>query len=108
MAAIVPMGRRSLGSGSFLSVVCSVRKRSRSLFSARLTESIDIGRLIASGCRVRGKTTVSRSATTGSSLGYVRSASDAMLQCSGSDGDQGAATDIGRGDGRFGRQGDGG
>ena len=42
--------------------------------------TIDSGRVMASGCRVSGKTTVSRSATTGSSLGYVRTESDAILK----------------------------
>src|SRR5262249_23449908 len=76
-AAMVPMRFRSSGSGSSRSPVMSERKSRRSCASARLTASIDSARVIARGCRVRGKTTVSRRASAGSSLGYVR-ASDAI------------------------------
>jgi hypothetical protein len=80
IAAIVPMVFRSVGSGSSRSVVCRARNRRRSLASARFTDSIDSGREIASGCSVSGKTTVSRRASAGNSLGYVRTGSVAMLQ----------------------------
>ena len=80
IAAMVPIGFRSLGVGSSLSVVWSDRKISRSLASARFTASIDIGREMASGCRVSGKTTVSRRARAGRSLGYAWVGSVAILK----------------------------
>ena len=69
IAAMVPMVRRSEGSGSSLSLIWSGRKIRRSPARARFTASIDTGRLIDNGCSVRGNTTVCRSGTTGSSLG---------------------------------------
>jgi len=72
IAAMVPIGRRSVASGSSWSLVCSVRNSRRSDASARFTDSTEVGRLMASGCSVKGNTTVCRSASTGSSLGYVR------------------------------------
>jgi hypothetical protein len=75
MAATAPIFFRSAGSVSSRSCDCSVRNMSRSPASARLIDSIDNGRVIASGCSVSGNTTVCRSARTGSSDGYVRTGS---------------------------------
>jgi hypothetical protein len=69
IAAIVPIGLRSPGSGSSRSPFCSDRNNSRSPASARLIDSMETGRLMARGWSVCGKTTVCRSARTGSSLG---------------------------------------
>ena len=69
IAAMVPIGFRS--SGSRIVVVGGLQRQEQQPIAGQraVTASIDIGRLIASGCSVSGKTTVSRSASTGSSLG---------------------------------------
>src|SRR5438093_1378411 len=93
IAPIVPTRRRLSIAGSSSSLFWSTRKRRRSPLSARLTESTDAGRLIASGCSVSGRTTFCRSAMTGSSLGYVRAGSVGMIQPSGSHADPGGSND---------------
>jgi hypothetical protein len=77
---MVPTRLSSSGAGSSRSTVCRVRKSRRSPASARFTDSIDAAREMARGCSVRGKTTVSRNARAGSSLGYERTVSVAMMK----------------------------
>ena len=69
MIATVPTRWRSSGPGSSFSSFCSSSKTIRSAASARLTASIDIGRLTPSGATVIGKTTASRSGMTGIFVG---------------------------------------
>jgi hypothetical protein len=69
IAAMVPTWLSAAGSGSSVSVFWKVRNSRRSAPSARLTDSIEAGRVTASGCIVSGKTTVCLSARTGNSLG---------------------------------------
>ena len=75
----VPMACRSGGCGSSALVVCNVRKTMRSpAVSARLTASIETGRLMVSGRTPSGNATPSRSGSTGSSAGITGSGESAI------------------------------
>jgi hypothetical protein len=78
MTPTVPTRYTSSGSGSSLSFRWSTRNIRRSAASARFTDSIDTGRLTASGCNVSGNATVRRSGRMGSSDGSVGGVGSAM------------------------------